>query len=164
MGATGTTGPAAAEDGLQPRDMRVFDRIVKWPWELIEKRMDALGLDRDSEGGARKGLKARGLIAFAGTVGAKSSLFELTARGRAFAEEQRLVVAKSGKGSVVHESIVEYTQRSLGLHSSGFRFQRAGASATLGGVQPDLLLLTAGGSRVPIQACYRNQPATRWMR
>jgi len=35
---------------------------------------------------------------------------------------------------------------------------RAGVSATVGGVQPDLLLLLPSGGRVPIQACCRNKP------
>jgi hypothetical protein len=151
-----SAGATAADGGLHPREMRVFARITERPWELIEDRMDALGLDRESEGEARAQLEARGLIAFAGTVGAKNRLFELTARGRAFAEERNLAVARGGKGSVVHEAIVEYTQRSLGMHSPGFRFLRAGVSPTTGGVQPDLLLLTPGGGRIPIQACYRN--------
>lgn len=148
------------EEGLQPREMKVFARIAERPWELIEDRMDALGLDRESEGDARDKLDLRGLIGFAGTVGARRRLFELTPRGRAFTEAQGMVVARVGgaAGGAVHQAIIEYTQRSLGRHSSGFRFLRAGASSTLAGVQPDLLLLTPGGGRVPIQACYRNQP------
>jgi len=136
----------------------VFSRIAERPWERIEDRMDALGLDRESEGDARAKSGARGLIAFAGTVGAKNRLFELTPRGRAFAEEKGLTIARLGKGSVVHEAIVEYVQRSLGRHSPSFRFQRTGAASTTVGVQPDLLLVMPGGGRVPIQACHRNQP------
>ena len=70
-----------------------------------------------------------------------------------------LPIAKPGKGSVVHESIVYYMQRSLSRYSAAFRFQRAGVSPTTGGVQPDLLLLLPSGGRIPIQACYGNQPA-----
>ena len=157
-GREGSADPAAANGGLHPREERVFARFTERPWELIEDRMDALGLDRESEGEARAQLEARGFVAYVGTVGAKNRLFELTARGRAFAEERGLAVARGGKGSVVHESIIEYVQRSLGRHSSGFRFIRAGVSPTTEGVQPDLLLLMPGGGRIPIQACYRNQP------
>ncbi|MBE3097824.1 MAG: hypothetical protein IMZ44_11955 [Planctomycetes bacterium] len=43
-------------------------------------RKDALGLDRESEGAARAALGARNLIGFAGIVGAKNRLVDLTAR------------------------------------------------------------------------------------
>jgi AcrR family transcriptional regulator len=156
----GSAGSAAVDGGLHSREMRVFACIAERPWELIEDRMDALGLDRESEGDARAKLEARGLTGFAGVVGAKNRLFELTARGRAFAEERGLTVARGGgaAGSVVHQAVIEYVQRSLGGHSPSFRFQRAGASSTTAGVQPDLLLVMPGGGRIPIQACCRNQP------
>jgi hypothetical protein len=121
--------------------------------------MDALGFDRETEGEARAKLESRGLIAFAGKVGAKHRLFELTARGRELAATKGLTVARTGKGGVAHEAIVYYTQRSLGRHSAAFRFQRAGVSPTTGGVQPDLLLILPSGGRAPIQACCNNQPA-----
>jgi len=117
----GSAGPTAANGGLHPREMKVFARDAERPWELIQDRADALGLDREGEGEARAQLEARGFVAYVGTIGAKNRLFELTARGRAFAGERGLTVAGSGKGSVVHEAIVEYTQRSLGRHSSGGR-------------------------------------------
>lgn len=162
-GVAQTDGGVAApqpEEGLQPREMKVFARICERPWELIEDRMDVLGLDRESEGDARDKLDLRGLIGFAGTVGARRRLFELTPRGRAFTEAQGMVVARVGgaAGGAVHQAIIEYTQRSLGRHSSGFRFIRAGASSTLAGVQADLLVVTTEGGRIPVQASYRNQP------
>jgi hypothetical protein len=121
--------------------------------------MDGLGLDRETEGEARARLGSRGLIVFAGKAGAKHRLFELTARGRELAAAMGLAAAKTSKGSVCHEAIVQYTQRALGRHSAAFRFQRAGVSPTTGGVQPDLLLILPGGNRIPIQACCHNQPA-----
>jgi len=151
--------PTAAGGGLHPRELKVYARIAEQPWELIEDRMDALGFDREAEGEARAKLESRGLIAFAGKVGAKNRLFELTARGRELAATMGLTVAKTGKGSVAHEAIVYYTQRSLGRHSAAFHFQRAGVSPTTGGVQPDLLLILPSGGRAPIQACCNNQPA-----
>jgi hypothetical protein len=57
------------------------------PWELIEDRMDYLGMDREAENAARRQLRALGLIRFAGKVGAKHRLFELTQRGRKVAEK-----------------------------------------------------------------------------
>jgi len=167
---SGVAQPGKAETspesggGLQPRDYKVFARIGEWP-ELIEDRMDALGLDRESEGDSRAKLESRGLIAFAGIVGAKHRLFELTARGRELrwttgeTSAKPLGSWKLGKGSVVHEAIVYYTERSMARHSSSIRFQRAGVSPTTGGVQPDLLAILPGGGRIPIQACFKNQPA-----
>lgn len=152
-------GLPSAGDGLHPRELRVYSRIASQPWETIENRMDALGFDRETEGDARAKLESRGLIAFAGKVGAKNRLFELTARGRELERAMGLSVAKQGKGSVVHESIVYYTQRSLGRHSAAFRFQRARVSSTTAGVQPDLLLVLPSGGRIPIQGCYGNQPS-----
>jgi hypothetical protein len=153
------SGQEAVQEGeLRPREKRVFARICERPWELIDDRKDALGLDRESEGSARDTLKTRGLTAFAGTVGARSILVDLTARGRAFAAERGLTVAKLGKGSLVHEAIVEYTQQSLGRYSPMYRFQRVGIASTTLGVQPDLLVLTPSGDRIPIQICFRNQP------
>lgn len=153
-------GPAAADGGLQPRERKVLARIAERPWELVLDRAEALGLDREGEGDARATLVVRGLIGFAGKVRAKNVLYELTARGRAVADAMGLTVAKTGgaAGGVVHMAIIEYMQRSLGRHSPGFRFLRAGISPTTAGVQPDLLLVTPGGSRIPIQACHRNQP------
>jgi len=97
---------------------------------LIPDRMDALGLDRESEGDARAKLEAAALIAFAAKVGAKNRLFAPTARGREFAGARGLPVASTGKGGEGHAAIVEYTQQSLGRHSAAFRFQRAGVSPT----------------------------------
>jgi len=149
---------AAKESELRLREKRVFARICERPWELIDDRKDALGLDRESEGAARDTLEVRGLTGFAGVVGARYRLVDLTARGRAFAAERGLTVAKLGKGSLVHESIIEYTQQSLERYSPLFRFQRVGISSTTLGVQPDLLVLTLSGGRIPVQICYRNQP------
>jgi hypothetical protein len=151
-------GLPSAGGGLHPKELRVYSRIASQPWETIEDRMDALGLDRETEGDARAKLESRGLIAFAGKVGAKCRLFELTARGRELARTMGLPIAKPGKGSTVHESIVYHVQRSLGRHSAAFRFQRARVSATTAGVQPDSLLVTSGGGRIPIQACFANHP------
>jgi hypothetical protein len=151
--------PSAAEGGLPLSERKVYARIAERPWELIEDRMDALGLDRETEGEVRARLGSRGLIVFTGKVGAKHRLFELTARGRELAAAMGIAAAKTGKGSVAHEAIVQYTQRSLCRHSAAFRFQRAGVSPTTGGVQPDSLLVLPGGGRIPIQACCHNQPA-----
>jgi hypothetical protein len=152
-------GSEAVKEGeLRPREKRVFARICERPWELIDDRKDALGLDRESEGAARDTLGTRNLIGFAGIVGAKNRLVDLTARGFAVAAVWGLTVAKRGKGSVVHQAIVEYTQQSLERYSPLFRYQRIGISSTTLGVQPDLLVLTMSGGRVPVQACYRNQP------
>jgi len=68
-----------------------------------------------------------------------------------------LKIGKLGKGSVVHESITYYTEKSLKRYWPGFEFARVGVSSTLG-VQPDSLLLMPEGGRVPIQACHKNQP------
>ena len=78
-------GLPSAGGGLHPTELKVYARIAEQPWELIEDRMDALGFDRETEGEARAKLESRGLIAFAGKVGAKNRLFELTARGRELA-------------------------------------------------------------------------------
>ena len=59
------------EGGLHPNELKVYARIAEQPWELIEDRMDALGFDRETEGDARAKLESRGLIAFAGKVGAR---------------------------------------------------------------------------------------------
>lgn len=158
-GAEGEGLPAAAEGGLHPTELKEYARIAERPWELIEDRMDGLGLDRETEGEVRARLGSRGLIVFAGKAGAKHRLFELTARGRELAAAMGLAAAKAGKGGVCHEALVQYMQRSLGRHSAAFRFQRAGVSPTTGGVQPDLLLILPSGSRIPVQACCHNQPA-----
>ncbi len=157
--SSAVAAPQSPEGGLHPREKAVFARISERPYELIEDRMDALSLDREVEGDARQKLEACGLIALAGRVGAKNRVFELTARGRELAQAWRLPIARQEKGSVPHEAIVQYTQRSLGRMSPAFRFQRTGVSPTTGGVQPDLLLHLPGGGRIPIQACCRNQPA-----
>jgi len=75
-----------AVGGLHPKTRQVYARIAELPWELVEDRFDSLGIDRDTELAARKQLKNLGLIRFAGKVGAKNVLFELTPRGRSVAE------------------------------------------------------------------------------
>ena len=77
----------SAVGGLHPNVKRVYARIAELPWELIEDRMDYLGLDREAENAARRQLQSLGLIRFAGKVGAKHRLFELTERGRKVAEK-----------------------------------------------------------------------------
>lgn len=67
-------------------------------------------------------------------------------------------IGNPGKGSVVHEAIVFYTEKSLKRYRPDLDFERVGVSGTTDGVQPDDLLLMPDGGRVPIQACYRNQP------
>jgi len=76
-----------AVGGLHPNVKRTYARICAIPWELIEDRIDYLGLDREAENAARRQLVALGLIRFAGKVGAKHRLFELTPRGGKVAEK-----------------------------------------------------------------------------
>jgi hypothetical protein len=123
--------------------------------------MDAVGLDRETEGEIRARLETKALIEFVGTVGARHRLFDLTARGREVCHKGGIALPQgnTGKGKVAHQCIVEHTQRALGRLSTRFRFQRAGVSFSTRGVQPDLLLITSNGGRVPIQAACHNQPA-----
>jgi hypothetical protein len=118
--------------------------------------MDVLHIDRDAEGLARRNLKTRGFIQFAGKVGARNRLFELTARGREYANSISIKPGFSGKGSVAHEAIIQHTEKSLGRCSSRFKFQHTGIGKTTKGRQPDSLLILHDGSRVPIQAMYHN--------
>lgn len=159
MAQPGSGDAARPAEGLSPREMKVFARIAERPWELVQDRIDALGLTREAEADARAKLEARGLLRPAGLVGAKCRLCELTPRGLEVARALRLSIAKLSKGGVCHECLVQYVQRSLGRHSSAFRFQRTGIAPTTGGVQPDLLLLLPSGGRVPIQVSVANQPA-----
>jgi len=145
-----------ASDALVGSERRVFARIVERPWELIEDRMDELNIDRDAEGLARRNLKTRGLIQFAGKVGARNRLFELTARGREHADSIGIKSGFTRKGGVAHEAIVRYTEKSLGRCSTKFKFQRSGIGKTTKGRQPDSLLILPTGGRVPIQAMYHN--------
>jgi hypothetical protein len=69
-----------------------------------------------------------------------------------------LKIGSPRKGSVTHESIIYYAEKSLKRYRPDFKFERTGVSRTLNGVQPDSLLLLPDGARVPIQACHRNQP------
>jgi hypothetical protein len=154
----GNKDEPAGGAGLSPREMKVFARIAERPWELVQDRIDAVGLTREGEGEARRGFETRALAQLAGIVGAKNRLSELTARGREVAKAMGLTVAKPTKGSWVHEAIIQYTQRAIGSRTKA-RFQRTGISRTTGGVQPDLLMITPGGNRIPIQACCANQPA-----
>jgi len=148
-------------NGLLPEEMRLLIQVAERPWELIETRMDSLGLDREAEGEIRSRLETKGLIESIGTAGARHRLFDLTARGREVCHKGGIALPHSntGKGKVAHQCIVEYTQRTLGRLSTRFPFQRAGVSFSTRGVQPDVLLITSSGGRVPIQAACHNQPA-----
>jgi len=130
-------------NGLLPEEMRLLVQVAERPWELIETRMDSLGLDRETEGEIRSRLETKGLIESAGTVGARHKLFDLTGRGREVCHKGGITLPQgnTGKGKVAHQCIVEYTQRTLGMLSTRFRFQRSGVSFSTRGVQPDVLLL-----------------------
>ena len=157
-----TAAPAkpAQSNGLNGVEKQILARISAMPYELIQDRIDNLGLDRDTENHGRARLETCGLIEFAGKVGAKQILCQLSSRGREAAEKMGLTVAKAntGKGSVVHEAIIHYTMLSLSRFSPKFRFQKYGISSTTDNIQPDMLLILTSGGRVPIQACYRNKP------
>jgi len=146
------------QEGLHPQERVVFARICKMPWRLTQDRLEATGLNRDTESRIRVKLEGRGVIGLAGKVGAKFVLYEPTARGKELANSLGLAVGEPGKASLAHKAIIYYTRQSLERYSSEFRFKGTGVSATLKGVQPDLLLILPGGGRVPIQACYRNPP------
>ena len=153
----------ADDDALSPIELKWFTQFIREPWLLTPDLMKATGLDRDANDHIRKKFEARGCLAFDTKVGAKHKLYSPTKRGLEIAARLGLPVGSTGKGSVGHEGIVFYTERSLREYfpqdrNEGVKFFRVGAASTVGGVQPDLLVIRADGSRFACQACHCNQP------
>ena len=158
--------PAERTDELPPDEAKVFACIAERPDELTPDRLEKTGLDKDRESRARSKLMARGLIEFAGKVGAKYRVFQLTARGKEVAGKLGMSVGSTGKGGAAHATIVRYVERSMQRHASGrgmqpFLFYRANTAITIDGgqLQPDLVAIRPDGGRLLLQACARNQPS-----
>ena len=150
--------------GLPPQELRWLAHFTREPWLLKPDRMRLTGLNKDADDDMRAKFEARGCVAFDSKVGAKWRVYRLRPRGVELAKSLGLSVGLPRGGSTGHECIVTYMQRSLKEYFSQepreevVRFQRVGA-ATTAGVQPDLLVLRASGSRFACQACHRNQPS-----
>jgi len=154
----------ADEDGLSAVERRWFADFVREPWLLTRDLMMATGLDRDANDSIRNKFEARGCVAFDSVVGAKYKTYCPTERGLELADKLGLPVGSTGKGGVGHECMIVYFERSLEQYFAQsplgpVRFLRAGAAATTGGVQADLLVIRGDGRRFACQVCHRNQPA-----
>jgi len=150
--------------GMPEDEFKLFQHRVEIPWMLTRDSMELLGLNRDRYDRLKKNVEARGLLHVVGKVGAKYRLDGPTERGQLLAEELRLPFGNPGKGSVAHECIIFYTERSLNDYferrqSGTPRMLRDGVSATMGNRQPDLTIISPAGHRIAMQACNQNAPA-----
>lgn len=157
-------GAHTPDGGLPPEELRWLAHFLREPWLLTPDRMTATGLKRDADGRMLAKFEARGCIAFEGKVGAKFKLWRPTPRGLELANALGLPVGLPRKGSVAHECMVVYSQRSLENYFTQKQgelasFLRVGAASTTNGVQADILVVRSAGGRFAMQACCCNTPA-----
>jgi hypothetical protein len=159
--------PAADANRADPvrGDLRkVLERVCSAPYEFIEERCAATGLDRSREHRARRHLEKLGLIQLAEKLGAKWQLYVPTAEGSAWAEREGVSVHRA-KGSVAHERMVRDVQQRLTAFSDRVEVIGVGESVAGTGVQPDLLVRVrdahGDASRVvAFQMCWKNKAAS----
>jgi hypothetical protein len=137
-------------------------RICEKPYEIIEERNDALGMDRAQEYRHRKNLEKLGMIQKGDKVGAKWQLWIPTAKGIKWAEEHGIKVHQH-KSGIGHEFIVRKVEKALEKFSSRISFIAAGKSLGVSGIQPDVLLRVEApdgdtGRRVAIQISATSKP------
>jgi len=154
-------GARVSEGGLPPEERGWFAAFVREPWLLTSDRMKASGLDRDAHDHIRAKFEARGCVAFDSKVGAKYKIYRPTPRGLKLGHSLGLAAGSPHKGSVAHECIVAYTQRSLDEYfrqkrGDAVSFARTGVSSSMNGVQPDSVGVRPAGSRFVLQACCHN--------
>ncbi len=137
----------------------VLEAIAKRPAEEIQRRCEKLGgMDRAKESVIRGMLITQGLVCPAGTVGNKRELFDLTDKGREWADSHGISVPRT-HGKVPHEFIIAVAEEALLAAFPGMTFTRRGSGAPAG-VRPDSigLLPGEGGKRIAIQAVWRHDP------
>jgi len=155
---------SAVEGGLPTDELQWYAHFLKMPWELRPDRINDLGMKKDADGRMIAKFEVRGCISCGGTVGAKFKVHRPTARGIQLANKLGLTVSTPRMGSIAHESIIQYTSRSLLDYFSLelkeiVQLIREGVFTTTAGVQPDLMVIRGSGQRFAMQACYRNQAA-----
>jgi hypothetical protein len=116
----------------------VLARMCEFPWELIDERCEALGLERAREYRARENLLKIGMIALGDRVGSKWQLYVPTDKGREWARAMGIKVP-SFKSGVGHERMVRTLRQRLEGAFPGIEFFPPGKSLGISGVQPDLL-------------------------
>jgi len=142
---------------------KMLCRICEFPFETIEERSEALGIDRAREYRVRQNLAKLGMIGLGDKVGSKWQLYVPTSKGAEWAEGLGLNVPvfKSGVG---HEFMVQKVRESLGKFFADMEFFPPGKSLGICGVQPDLLAgMRAngkdGGWRMAVQISSTNKSA-----
>ena len=132
---------------------RVFVRIAD-NVEKIEDRMAALGMNRGEEEVARKECMDKGYVAKAGTFGQGIRFFELTPKGRAYAEAHNVPV-RTFKSGVVHEAILQGVRRSLSKACPSIRWTTS--AGVTGSTQPDAYGVFHDGQAICIQIHCHNK-------
>ena len=133
---------------------KVFVRIAGDPTETIEDRMAALGKIRAEEETARKECSRKGYIKVGGTYGWGVKLFELTDKGRNFAEKHNIPV-RTYKSGVVHEALLKRVKKGISAAYTSFRWLPP-KSAT-GSIQPDAYGLFPNGRSLCLQINCQNK-------
>ena len=139
---------------LSPPAWRVFVRFADHPDETIEDRMAALDMNRGEEESARKESANKGYLVEAGTMGRGVKFFELTPKGRAYAEAHHVPV-RTFKSGAVHEAILQHVRRALAKACPSVRW--VAPSGATGSVQPDAYGLLRDGHTICIQVHCHNK-------
>lgn len=137
-----------------PEDsFRVLQRIILFPEEMIEERVNSLGWDdRSPEGDARKLLIKNGYIKLAGKLG-KYEFFELTDKGKTWANIKNFTIPKFQSG-VLHEVGVRRTEMGWGSTNSRISFKRR---QIVNEIRLDSMAFLPDGIRVGIQVSHTNK-------
>ncbi len=132
---------------------KVFVHIAENPTATIEERCSDLHFNRAEEEAARRECENKGHVQEAGGYGRGIRLFELTSKGRAFAEEHNVPV-RTFQSGVVHESLLDRVLRGISNAYPALRWTSpAGATES---TRPDRYGLSPGGRTICLQIHWRN--------
>jgi hypothetical protein len=133
---------------------KVFVRIADEPHATIEERCASLNMNRAEEETARKESMLKGYVCEAGSFGRGVTFFELTPKGRAFAERHNVPV-RAFKSGVVHEALLVRVMRGISKVAPPTRWTAPGGAT--GAVQPDGYGLLPGGRAICVQINCQNK-------
>ena len=139
---------------LSIRAWKVFVRIAGYTDETIDERCAVLNLNKAEEGSARKESVGKGYLTRAGSLGQNITLFELTPKGRAFADQHNIPVRKYQSG-LVHETILRRVMKGLSKACSQLKWTNP--SGATGSIQPDAYGLLPDGWAICVQVHFRNK-------
>ena len=140
------SGTVLPEDAI-----RVMECILRKPHLTIEERAAELEMDRQREWRARRKLEVLGLLEPARKVG-KTRFFAPSTKGKEWAVARGIKIRKF-KSGWFHQAVLLRVIFLWRRAVRGIRFKQGGP---INAAQPDGLVMTEYGTRIPVQVCVSN--------